>query len=107
MEENIFSAIGMCQELVVIATAKSVRRPWVNYEIGAARARKRQVRIVGVLDGISAAKLRSMPDLPPVWQRLKLVRIADLSDYYDDVRARIKNFVRRRNTKQTSSRSRH
>lgn len=58
IEDKVLDAIRKCDELVVLLSANSINRPWVLFEIGVARGRKKPV--IAILNNLSP---REMPEM--------------------------------------------
>src|SRR5258707_9002679 len=86
-EEDVFEALGKCSELVVLLTPRSVARPWVWMEIGAARAKRK--RIVGVRHGLSHERLMAQPGMPVLLTKVRLLGSNELDGYYRQLGKRI------------------
>lgn len=80
-EEDILSFLERTDELVVLFTPWALNRPYVWAELGAAWGRR--IPIAGLLHGLSAGKLQSMPGVPILLKkrdRLSFERDRDLSE---------------------------
>jgi hypothetical protein len=58
IEEEVLEAIRRCDEFIVLMTPHSKDRPWVTFEIGAARIRKRPV--IAILHNLSPQEMPEM-----------------------------------------------
>ena len=61
-EDDILSALGLANELVVLLTPWAIDRPYVWAELGAAWGK--QIPIVAILHGMTASELQSRPEVP-------------------------------------------
>ncbi len=89
---NIHSALQRADELLILLTPLSLQRAWVFMELGAAW--QRELRIVGVLYGVSADDIRRNVDSPITLVQKNLVDINDFdSEYVRQLRRRIVEVV--------------
>ena len=70
--DAIRSAIGNCQELLVLLTPISVNRPWVLMEVGAAWLRGDDMRVVAIKQHI---------EIEPIPAILKSKKVFDLNQF--------------------------
>ena len=82
-EEEIREFLAKAHELVVLLTPWALDRPYVWAELGAAWAR--QIPIVGVLHGLTAAELQSRPGVPIFLKKRNLIEINDFDRYCDEL----------------------
>lgn len=85
--EMIRAALQRADELLVLFTPWSVRRPWVWVEVGAAF--QRGILIVGVLHGLSSEELRSDTSIPVFLLERNLINLNDIQRYFDQLQRRI------------------
>lgn len=83
---QILDEIGRCDELVVLLTASSLRRPWVAAEIGAMLVRGK--RIVTIIYGPSETELQDLGELSLLGTN-KLLELNDFGIYVEQLRARV------------------
>ena len=86
-EERILTAVQASEELLVLLTPWSVRRPYIWLEIGAIWGQGK--RIVGVLHGLNANELITQEGTPALLKRIDLVEINKIDIYFEQVKARI------------------
>lgn len=83
---QILDEIGRCDELVVLLTASSIRRPWVAAEIGAMLVRGK--RIVAIIYGPSETELQDLGVLSLLGTN-KLLELNDFDIYVEQLRGRV------------------
>jgi hypothetical protein len=86
-EERILEAVRSCQELLVLLTPWSIKRPYIWLEIGAIWGQNR--RIVGVLYGLTAKELVGQDGTPALLKRIDLVELNRIDPYFDQLKGRI------------------
>jgi hypothetical protein len=86
-ERRILEALRNCTEHVILLSPRSVQRPYVWMEIGAAWVLNR--RIVGVLNGISLRDLRAIDGLPALILSLNLIDLRNVNQFFDELRRRV------------------
>lgn len=86
-EARILAAAQVSEELLVLLTPWSVKRPYIWLETGIVWGRGK--RIVGVLHGLSASELFMQEGIPALLKRISLVEINQLDSYFKQVRGRI------------------
>ena len=86
-EERILTALDRANELVVLLTPWSLKRPYVWMEIGAAWIKR--ILIVGVLHGITAEELQAQAGVPIQIKSRNLVNINDLDKYFEQLGERV------------------
>lgn len=82
-EVEILAALRQANELVVLMTPWAMKRRYVWMEVGAAWAR--DIPIVVVLHGLSAAKLLAEPDLPVAIRERNIVLLNDVERYFSEL----------------------
>lgn len=85
--ELILAELARCDELLVLFTQSSLRRPWVFAEVGATLIRKK--RIVAIRYGVSEAELQELGVLS-LLGTTRLLRLDDFDDYVEQLRSRVK-----------------
>jgi len=85
--EAIRAYLQRADELLVLLTPWSVRRPWVWVEVGAAF--QRAILIVGVLHGLSPDELRSDTSIPIFLLERNLINLNDIQRYFEQLRRRV------------------
>lgn len=85
-EKEIFSFLAKADELLVLLTRPAVKSHFVFLEIGAARVRN--LTIAGILYGITARDLQSMPGIPSVVKELNLLDINQVEKYFEQLAKR-------------------
>ncbi len=85
--ETIRASLQRADELLVLLTPWSVRRPWVWVEVGAAF--QRGILIVGVLHGLSPEELRSDTSIPVFLLERNLINLNDIQRYFGQLRGRV------------------
>jgi hypothetical protein len=76
--ETILRELSLADEILVLLTPSSIRRPWVFAEIGAMLVRGK--RVVAVRYGPSEAELQELGVLPLLGTKT-LLRMEDLDEY--------------------------
>jgi hypothetical protein len=87
-EERILAAARASEELLVLLTPWSVKRPYIWLEIGAVWGQGK--RIVGILYGLTTGELVAQDGTPALLKRIDLVEINNIDSYLDQLRRRIK-----------------
>ena len=85
--ETIRAYLQQADELLVLLTPWSIRRPWVWVEVGAAF--QRAILIVGVLHGLSPDELRADTSIPIFLLERNLINLNDIQRYFDQLRRRV------------------
>jgi TIR domain len=86
-EERILAAVRSCQELIVLLTPWSIKRPYIWLEIGAIWGQGK--RIVGVLYGLTPNELVGQEGTPALLKRIDLVELNRIDLYFDQLKGRI------------------
>ena len=86
-EEDLRRALHRARELVVLLTPWALERPYLWAEVGAAWTRKKP--IVGVLHGITPARLQSSPDVPIMLKKRVLISLNDVDRYFDRLKRKL------------------
>ncbi|NQU25006.1 MAG: toll/interleukin-1 receptor domain-containing protein [Candidatus Nealsonbacteria bacterium] len=84
--DEIRREIVRSNELVVLLTPKSVDRPWVLLEVGAAWGRRHNARIVVVLCHVE------VDTIPDIIGSKKAVPINDLDNYFKELKRRVDKY---------------
>lgn len=84
--ELILKELTLCDELLVLFTQSSLRRPWVLAEVGATLIRNR--RVVAITYGPTEGELQALGILS-LLGTTKLLRLEDLDDYIEQLQARV------------------
>ena len=85
--QMILTELAQCEELLVLFTRSSLRRPWVIAEVGATLIRGK--RIVAVTYGATERELHELGILSLLGTRL-LLRLEDFDEYVTQLNARVK-----------------
>ena len=88
IEARVFEELPKCQELVALLTPWSADRNWVWIEIGAARSLN--LRVVGILYGLTLADLDKDKGGKGFLGAKNVVEINELEDYLKEVARRVK-----------------
>lgn len=83
---TLLRELAACDELVVLLTPSSVRRPWVFAELGAVVLR--QVHVVAIRYGVTEEELRELGILSILGTRRLLVP-AECDKYVEQLRTRV------------------
>lgn len=86
-EDDIRTALEKADELVVLLTPWALDRPYIWVEVGAAWLR--QIPIVGLLFGVTAADLQARPNVPILLMRRDLLPLNDIDVYLGQLRRRV------------------
>jgi TIR domain len=86
-EKIILKELKSSDELVVLITPESIKRPYVWLEIGAAWIR--EIRIVGILHGITIEELSSDPKNPVLIKKSNLIHLNDFDKYANQLKKRL------------------
>jgi TIR domain len=84
----VFRQLHICDELLVLLTPSSVKRPWVFAELGAAILRA--VHVVAIRYGVSEEELRALGILSILGTK-KLLVPAECDRYVEQLRDRVVN----------------
>ena len=87
-EERILSALDQADELLVLLTPWSLKRPYVWAEIGAAWGKR--IPIIGVLYGLTPDEINTQSDVPILVKRRDLVDINKLGEYLSQLQEKVK-----------------
>lgn len=85
--EEVFQELQRCDELLILLTPSSVKRPWIFAELGASIVRK--VRVVAIRYGVSEEDLRTLGVLS-ILGTSKILLPSDTARYVDQLRDRVK-----------------
>lgn len=85
--DTIRASLQRADELLVLLTPWSVRRPWIWVEVGAAF--QRGILIIGVLYGLSPEELRSDTSIPIFLLERNLINLNDIQRYLDQLQRRV------------------
>ena len=85
---TVFSELRSCDELLVLLTQSSIRRPWVFAELGASILRG--IRVVAIRYGVSEEELRAL-GIMSVLGTQKLLVIDDSDRYVEQLRGRVES----------------
>ena len=83
---TILDELERCDELLILLTRSSIRRPWVFAELGAALIRK--IRIIAVVYAVSEEELRSEGVLSLLGSN-NLLPIEKFDQYIDQLTQRV------------------
>jgi hypothetical protein len=86
-EDRILHALDQADELLVLLTPWSLKRPYVWAEIGAAWGKR--TPIVGVLYGLTPEELTTQAGVPILIERRNLIDINQLDVYLSQLQERI------------------
>lgn len=87
-EEDILNFLEKADELVVLITPWALNRPYVWAELGAAWGRR--IPIVGLLHGLTASNLQSMPGIPILLKKRDLLSLNEIDIYLKQLRERVR-----------------
>jgi hypothetical protein len=87
-EDDILTFLEKADEIVVLVTPWALNRPYVWAELGAAWGRR--IPIIGLLHGISAAELQSMPAVPILLKKRNLLPLNEIEAYLCQLRRRVR-----------------
>lgn len=85
--QMILEELSQCEELLVLFTRSSLRRPWVLAEIGATLIRSK--RIVAITYGPTEAELQKLGVFSLLGTK-SLLKIEDFDNYINQLYARVK-----------------
>lgn len=85
--QMILEELSQCEELLVLFTRSSLRRPWVLAEIGATLIRSK--RIVAITYGPTEAELQELGVFSLLGTK-RLLKIEDFDNYVNQLYARVK-----------------
>ena len=87
VEARMRAGLAECSELLVLLSPRSVERPYVWMEIGAAWIQDK--RVVGILHTMTRAELVSRDGTPALLKGIALRDLNDLDEYLDELERRI------------------
>jgi len=87
--QTILAELAQCDELLVLFTKSSLRRPWVFAEVGATFIRSK--RIVAITYGPTEGELQELGVLSLLGTN-SLLRLEDFDSYVDQLQARVKAY---------------
>ena len=85
--QMILEELAQCEELLVLFTRSSLRRPWVLAEVGAMLIRSK--RIVAITYGPTETELQELGVLSLLGTK-SLLKLEDLDNYVNQLQARVK-----------------
>lgn len=85
--QMILEELTQCEELLVLFTRSSLRRPWVLAEVGATLIRSK--RIVAMTYGPTEAELQDLGVLSLLGTK-SLLKLEDFDNYINQLHARVK-----------------
>lgn len=85
--QMILSELAQCEELLVLFTRSSLRRPWVLAEVGATLIRSK--RIVAITYGPTEGELQELGVLSLLGTK-SLLKLEDFDNYVIQLHARVK-----------------
>lgn len=85
--QMILEELAQCEELLVLFTRSSLRRPWVLAEVGATLIRSK--RIVAMTYGSTEAELQELGVLSLLGTK-SLLKLEDFDSYVNQLHARVK-----------------
>ena len=85
---TVFDELRQCDELLILLTQSSIRRPWVFAELGASILRG--VRVVTIRYGVSEEELRAL-GVMSILGTQKLLVIDDTDRYVEQLRQRVES----------------
>jgi len=83
---RILSELALCEELLVLFTPSSLKRPWVLAEVGAALIRGR--RIVAITYGVTEGELQNLGILSLLGSS-SILTMDDFDDYITQLQSRV------------------
>ncbi len=87
-EERILNALDHANELLVILTPWSLKRPFVWSEAGAAWGKR--IPIIGVVYGLTPDEVLTHADIPIFMKRREFIDINELDKYLAGLRERVR-----------------
>jgi hypothetical protein len=87
-EERILNALDRADELLVILTPWSLKRPFVWSEVGAAWLKR--IPIVVVLHGVTPKRVQAHPSIPVFFKRREFIDINQLDKYFAELQERVR-----------------
>ena len=85
--QAILAELAQCEELLVLFTRSSLRRPWVLAEVGATLIRSK--RIVAITYGPTEGELQELGVLSLLGTK-NLLKLEDFDSYVNQLHARVK-----------------
>jgi predicted peroxiredoxin len=85
-EEEILKQLNKSDEILVLLTPWSIKRPYVWAELGVAWGRK--IRIVGVLHGISIVNLNKKSEATIFLKKKNLIELNTINKYFSELKKR-------------------
>ena len=92
-EEDILAFLNKADELVILLTPWSLKRPYVWAEVGASWARK--IPIIVLLLGLSAAEFQAKPGVPVFLKKRNLIQLNEIDTYLKELKQRSNGINRR------------
>jgi TIR domain-containing protein len=86
-EDSILRALDQANELLVLLTPWSLKRPYVWAEIGAAWIKR--MPVIGVLHGLTPEELNVQSGIPLILKRRDLINLNDLDQYLSELAERV------------------
>jgi hypothetical protein len=86
-EERILNALDRANELLVILTPWSLKRPFVWSEVGAAWLKR--IPIIAVLYGLTPEKVHAQPSIPVFFKRREFIDINQFDKYLSELQERV------------------
>lgn len=86
--DQILHELSLCDELLVLFTRSSLKRPWVIAEVGATLIRSK--RIVPIIYGPSESELQELGILSLLGEN-NLLRLEDFDKYLEQLSNRVSN----------------
>jgi len=83
----ILAELAQCDELLVLFTPSSLRRPWVLAEVGATLIRNR--RVVAIMYGPTESDLQSLGVLSLIGNSSLLLQLEKFDEYVQQLRGRV------------------
>ena len=85
--EEVFRELQRCDELLILLTPSSVKRPWIYAELGASIVRS--ARVVAIRYGVSEEELRTLGVLS-ILGTIRILQPSETARYVDQLRERVR-----------------
>ena len=92
-EEDILAFLNKADELVILLTPWSLKRPYVWAEVGASWARG--IPIIVLLLGLSTAEFQAKPGVPVFLKKRNLIQLNEIDTYLKELKQRSNGINRR------------
>lgn len=85
-EDDILKHLNKSDEILVLLTPWSIKRPYVWAELGVAWGRK--IRIVGVLQGLTPGNLNKKSEATIFLKKHNLIELNNINKYFSELKKR-------------------